>query len=219
MMVLTETCTKVDLSCIGYEGRASAPNKYGKNYSAIWSKWPMGEVFDTYDAQTATCAMVTGPLGPMVIYGTILTYRGDRGPDGDSGSWAEHHKEILRQGEDWLRIQSLAEGIPLIVAGDFNQSRDGSSWYRSPQGIVLLDDQLARNNLTSLTDEDFGANVKLQADPKKGYCRHNIDHVCVTQGRFHVEQVGAWDHFTAGGELSDHNGVFVELVAANRGAK
>jgi exonuclease III len=96
IIVLTETCPKVDLSGIGYEVLASELNKYGKNYSALWSKWPIEQAIDTYDMQTAICSKVKAPIGTLIIYGTILTYRNDRGPDGKSGMWEEHQKEIAR---------------------------------------------------------------------------------------------------------------------------
>jgi hypothetical protein len=178
----------------------------------VWSKWPIEQAIDTYDAETAVCGRVKSPFGSLIIYGTILTYHGDRGPDNTSGPWEEHHKEIVRQGTDWCAIQSQFKSVAFIVAGDFNQTRDGSSRYRSSRGVQLLDEQLVRNNLNCLTEEDFGANGKLTPHPKKGSYRHNIDHICISEGHFKAKQVGAWDHFTATQELSDHNGIFVDLM-------
>lgn len=57
------------------------------------------------------------------------------GPDGSSGVWIEHHREIAKQGDDWQRIQQLVRGIPFIVAGDFNQARDGRGQYHSSQSL------------------------------------------------------------------------------------
>ena len=212
IIVLTETYAKVDLASVGYEVLASDLNKYGKNYSAIWSKWPIEQAISTYDPETATCAKVGAPHSSVIVYGTILTWRMDKGLDGKSRQWEEHHKEIVKQGEDWFRIQNEFPGLAFIVAGDFNQTRGDSSAYRSLEGVRLLDEELSRNMLDCLTEEDFGAAGKLKPDPRKGRVRHNIDHICVTRDAFRVEQVGAWDHFTATQELSDHNGVFVDLV-------
>jgi len=210
IIVLTETCPSVDLSGYKYKVHASAPNSYSKNYSAIWTKLPF-DIIDTCDPVTSTCIKAKFPFGDLIVYGTILTYKMDKGPEETSRPWEEHHKEIVKQGGDWYRIQSENPGASFVVAGDFNQSRDGAPWYRSLEGISLLDEQLKRNNLISLTDEDFGANSKIHPDPKKGYYRHNIDHICVTKNRFSVVNVGAWDHFTDSQYLSDHNGVFVDL--------
>lgn len=199
----------------GYVPLASLPttaHSLGESCSTIWSRFGIKRSIKTLDIETAVCAEIDTPLGLMLAYGTILTYKDDKGLDGKSKPWVEHDEAIGCHGDDWYRIQGLFPHVPLIVAGDFNQTRDGSKRYCSPNGIALLDEQLRRNNLTCLTDEDFGANGKLTPDPKKGYYRHNIDHICVTVERFEVQQVGAWDHFTTSQELTDHNGVFVDLA-------
>jgi endonuclease/exonuclease/phosphatase family metal-dependent hydrolase len=217
IIVLTETSPEADISHMGYEGMSSPPYPVGKqerNTSAIWSIWPIESKISTDDDENSTCAKIKSPFGSLLVYGTILTYHGDKGLDNNSKAWVEHDKEIDRQGVDWLRIQGLFPHVPLIVAGDFNQARDTVGTYHSPKGIALLDEQLRRNNLFCLTDEDFGAMGKLNVSPwsKTGAYRHNIDHICVTRGRFEVQQVGAWDNFTSSQELTDHNGVFVDLA-------
>lgn len=217
IIVLTETCPEVDLSSMGYSGISSPPylvEKKERNSSAIWSKWPIECVINTDDDDNTTCAKITSPFGSLLVYGTILTYHGDKGLDGNSKPWVEHDNEIERQGNDWHRIQELFKRVPLIVAGDLNQARDGVGRYHSPDGIAHLDKQLRRNNLAPLTDEDFGKKCKLTVSPwsKTGDYRHNVDHICVTLGRFEVQQVDAWDHFTTSQELTDHNGVFVDLA-------
>lgn len=209
ILVLTETCKKVNLSSRYPFSVASKPNKYGKHYSTIWSKWQITKPIDTYDGETSTCALVDGPLGNVLVYGTIIAYHGFKAKE--SGTWVEHHKEIGLCGDDWFRIQQDFPGIPLIVAGDFNQTRDGSRKYCSSQSIELLDKQIERNNLVCLTEEDFGKAGKLNIDKNKGRYRQNVDHICISKDRFLVDYVGAWDHFTASQELSDHNGVYVDI--------
>jgi exonuclease III len=212
LVVLTETCDRVDLADKGYVCRVSSPNKYRKNYSAIWSKWPIVEEVATCDPVLTTSVRVQCPLGDLIIVGTILTWHGYKGQDGKSKKWDEHDKEILKQGEDWERIQRAHKGIPMIVAGDFNQARDGEGTYHSKDGIRLLNEQLERCGLISLTDENFFLNRKLKIDPRTGRHRSNIDHVCVSKDRFQTLAVGAWDHFSDDVELSDHNGVFADLL-------
>lgn len=207
----------------GYVPLASLPDTLhslgeysrGENCTTIWSRYGIKRSVKTFDPDTAVCAEIDTPLGLMLVYGTILTYHGDKGPKSNSKPWVEHDKEIGRHGDDWHQIQGLFPSTPLIVAGDFNQTRDGSRAYCSPKGIDLLNEQLRRNNLSCLTDEDFGASGKLTVSPwSKTGVRHNIDHICVTEGRFKVQQVGAWDHFSGTQKLSDHNGVFVDLAIA-----
>ena len=76
----------------------------------------------------------------------------------------------------------------------------------------MLSAQLARNHLVCVTEEDFGRAGKLSIDPRKGYYRHNIDHICVTSESLHAVSTGAWDHFSNDQERSDHNGAFVDLA-------
>jgi len=219
IIVLTETCDEVDLSPHGYLfSLPSERNKYQKYYSTIWSKYPILHKVMTYDPETAVCALIQTPLGKVIVYGTIITYFGDRGSDDSSPSpnWFEHHKAIEKHGDDWSKIYKDEYGsrFPLLVCGDFNQPRDGSKYNRSEGGlnISLLDEQLERNYLLCLTKEDFGETGKLHVDPKKNFIRNSIDHICMTKQSYTVNYVGAWDHFDASGKyLSDHNGVYIDL--------
>ncbi|HEY6018967.1 MAG TPA: endonuclease/exonuclease/phosphatase family protein [Candidatus Paceibacterota bacterium] len=216
ILVLTETCERVDLRTLGYKSvLPHHKNRYGKYWSVIWSRWPISQQIDCYDNETAVCARIASPLGDLIIYGTIITWKNDPGSDPEvkSPAWSEHEKSILEHGIDWRAIQNGQPGIPFVVAGDFNQTRDGSKVYCSPNGIRLLNEQLERNSLVCVTDEDFGANMKLAPDPQKsGRYRHNVDHICVSKSLLKAEYVGAWDHFRNGEVLSDHNGVFAELT-------
>ena len=216
IVVLTETCEKVDLTQSGYEvALPSNKNKHGKFWTAIWSKYPIINQITTYDPETAVCVEIGTPAGKIIVYGTILTYHGDKGSDGKSPQWFEHHKAIQDHGDDWFRIvRDSGEHLPIFVCGDFNQTRDGSNAYcsRGGESIQLLNAQLLRNNLICLTEGDFGAAGKLAIDPKKGCPRNNTDHICMTKDAFQIDRVDAWDHFTKSGSYtSDHNGVYVDI--------
>lgn len=217
IVILTETCQKVDLSPYGYSSFQSEPNKYKKYYSVIWLGPRISALkkIDTYDSVMAVAVHADTPSGEMLIYDTIITYHGYKGVDGSSPAWAEHYKAIADQGDDWARLQQNAGGnLPLLVAGDFNQTRDGSSnTYGTETGRNLLSDELTRNNLSCITTENFAATGKLKIDPEKGFARSNVDHICLTNNVFNIKAVGVWDHFTEEGKyLSDHNGVYVDIV-------
>lgn len=213
ILIMTETCDEVDLSEHGYSSVTCQQNEYGKYCSVIWSKHPIESIIPTYDVETAVCALVKINSKPILVYGSIITYAGDKGIDGKSKYWEEHYKEIGRQGDDWSRILQANPRIPFCVAGDFNQTRDGGQGtYGTPKGRALLTEQLERNSLICLTEEDYGATGRLTPDPKKGWARSNIDHICLSRGIFEVVDTGAWDHFTDDGVyLSDHNGVYVDI--------
>ena len=214
ILVLTETCEKVDLRADGY--RCATPhkkNKYGKFWSTIWTKWPILNQFDCFDNETAVCASISAPSGEVIVYGTIITWRDDLGPNNTSPPWAEHMKSITEHGADWRVIQEINPGIPFVVAGDFNQTRDGSMrTYGTKACREMLGAELTRSHLTCLTTENFGASGKLSADPSKGWTRNNIDHICMSDKGFKLKYVGAWDHFTESKRyLSDHNGVYIDI--------
>jgi hypothetical protein len=216
IVVLTETCEDVDLRAEGYQFTlATTKNCHGKHFSTIWSIFPIKKEYSTFDSKTAVCAEIETPIGSIIFYGTIITYHGDQGSDGMSKPWTEHYKAIEAHGEDWFRIlQECTQKVPLVVAGDFNQTRDNSfRSYGTKFGRDLLSRELSRCRLRCLTAEDFGATGKLNPDPSKGWTRNNIDHIFVTDEAFSVLNVGAWDHFTESGRfLSDHNGVYVDLA-------
>ena len=219
IIILTETTAEVSLEDIGYQGAyPEHKNKYGKFCSAIWSKFPIEFVFPIEEKMLAVAALIGTPLGPVVVYGTIIPYHGYKGPNGISPAWQEHYKSITRQAIDWARILELtAHKIPLVVAGDFNQTRDGSHrTYGTDQGRLQLSSVLKQNNMHCLTEENFALSGKLNTDPAKGKARNNIDHICLYQCHLQPEYIGAWDHFTNDGVyLSDHNGVFVDLMLQN----
>lgn len=215
ILVLTETCKEVDLSSHGYSQFTTCQNEYGKYYATIHLSPRVRESQKllTYDDTVAVFVRAISPIGEILIYGTIITYHGDRGADNSSRPWVQHYRAIVDHGNDWARLLDESGGFPLIIAGDFNQTRDGSSGtYGTKQGREMLGSELSRNNLSCLTTEDFGLAGKLKIDPKKGWVRHNVDHICVTSDAFCPLSVGAWDHFDGSGAyLSDHNGVYVDL--------
>ena len=215
--ILTETCEKVDLREDGFSPvTPQHKNVYGKYWSTIWVKngWTINNQISCYDNETAVCAQIQSPSGNRVIvYGTIITWRDDKGPNKTSPPWTEHMKSIIEHSTDWQTIQDLYPNIPFIVAGDFNQTRDGSTrTYGTNACREQLGAELTKNKLSCLTTENFGAAGKLKIDPAKGWARNNIDHICVSNKAFRTEYLGAWDHFTEDGKyLSDHNGVYVDL--------
>ncbi|RUM39395.1 MAG: hypothetical protein DSY57_01275, partial [Desulfobulbus sp.] len=132
-------------------------------------------------------------------------------------AWQMHKENIMLQSADWLKILADNPAIPLCVAGDFNQTRDGNKGgYGTTDCRNLLTQALEICNLCCVSEEDFGKNGKLHKDPKKGYPRRNIDHICLSKSLLdNLEYIfiGAWDQFTENGQyMSDHNGVFVDFT-------
>jgi endonuclease/exonuclease/phosphatase family protein len=209
--ILTETSDLIDLTHLGYAKKTNKiKNGYGKYYSAIWSKYPINRRVTTYDEETAVCCEIQIlPDKKIIVYGTIITYLSDKGSSGKSKYAEEHYKEILNQGRDWKSIIEQESPEIFCVAGDFNQPRDGSSWYSAhagnKKGVEELTHQLSVNDLECLTAEDFVKSEKLQD-------RHSVDHVCITQNTVNLYDVGVWQGVYGNNiKLSDHNGVYVDL--------
>lgn len=192
-------------------------NKYGKYWSSIWfnKNTQIIKEIETANDEVAVCAQFETLIGKLIVYGTIIAYKDFLIKEG-SQPWEEHYKSIKWHGEDWFNIISGNPNVPFVVAGDFNQTRDGSNRYSTSEGINLLGTLLEKCNLECVTEENFTETGKLNADPNKGYPRANIDHICISKNFFNSIEVGAWDHFNdERNYTSDHNGVFIDLYKLN----
>lgn len=204
--ILTETNNlAVDLSTTGYSKFSSIEYKDKEleqnAYTTIWSKIQAPtQMIKTFDQDIAVCIKVNLQDYNLLVYGTIITWHGDRGKDGKAKNWEEHYRSIEHHGNDWNRLAKIYSDYNLIVAGDFNQARDSSRWYGTQKGIDLLTNQLNSNDLVCLTNEVKPTN------------RHTIDHICISQGLKPCCKAGCWDNISDNNiTMSDHNGVFVDI--------
>jgi exonuclease III len=215
--ILTETSNAIDLTKSHPYSVPSAPLERAgdtrENWVTIWSKYPLTPI-DTDGGSLTACARVDhAPGGHLIVYGTVLPYSGDPGPDGTSKGWAEFMRIVPLQAEEWRRLRTDHPDHRLCVAGDYNQSRDhrrwngGGEYYSTKATRSLLDSALQSADLVSATDEDFVATGKLTT-------RSSIDHLALDRPTSEVvRDVGAWEA-QRGDELklSDHNGVWVDLA-------
>lgn len=207
--IFTETHEAMDLSAT-HHGAATTPSprkpRPGESCATIWSRWPILQTIPTTAPTEAVCVEVAHPQGSLLVYGSIIAYHGYKGPDGTSPAWHEHYRYIQWHGEDWLRLRKDYPKHRLITGGDYNQSRDGSGWYGNPTGRDMLSAALHAAGLTCVTEENFRASGKLQT-------RGNVDHLCVdTAWARQVISVSPWEAGVLGTQqLSDHNGVMVEI--------
>lgn len=209
LWILTETS-----SAISIEGYDSQPSGHeadfhtpGENYSTIWSRWPILRRVETFDPSFTVCAEIGTPVGPMIVYGTIITYANDRGENGKARRWEEHRKSIQEHAADWRRLRKIFPNHLFCIAGDFNQSRDGSGWYEDADSVNKLSAALERNQLVCVTEEDLRAKGILQS-------RASIDHICLSRSLAgKVVSLDAWEGTTDDGcRMSDHNGVAVDVI-------
>jgi endonuclease/exonuclease/phosphatase family metal-dependent hydrolase len=140
----------------------------------------------------------------MIVYGTVIPYANDKGISGTAKRWEEHRRSIEQHHQDWLRIQKQYPQHLMCIAGDFNQSRDGSGWYSEKQSVDRLSTVLNDLSLHCVTEEKM---------MDQGLSRATVDHICLSKSLIsHVVEVGFWEGTTPEKErMSDHNGVFVDL--------
>lgn len=221
VIVLTETSNAVNLSytypfSIRTESFDHAPTE---QWVTIWSKWPIITSLKTIDNKRTVCGIIESPFGRFILYGTIIPYHmagvsGIRYGNLGYKSWEFHEKDLYNQAQNWLEIINDNQGLPLIIAGDFNQTRFNDIGYGTKKVRDILTQKLLDLEITCVTEVDF-SDKHLTIDPKKGKTRNNIDHICVANSLINQMKnynVGAWDHFTEDGKyMSDHNGVYFEF--------
>jgi hypothetical protein len=193
----------------------------GERATMIWSRFPLRRTLPTFAgmplrddaadpiypsysvlgeyASPAICAEIVTPIGPLLVYGTIITWFGDRGPRKASGYEEEQRRSIPLYRADWAQ---LAPDAPLCVAGDFNAR------ICEPKDKVRAETKVTRGLLT----EAFAHNHLVCTTEHLGYC---IDHICLSQTW--AERAGApqqWQGFYGTGQrpVTDHKGTYVDIA-------
>ncbi len=210
LWVLTESRTTISPED-RFQAVHSPPDRFRRpdhdeRWCSLWSRWPLTPI-PTRDTPWSATALVRSPLGDLIIYGTVLPYHAE--PPRASGfgvqQWGEFFREVHLQAEDWGHLRRDFPGIPLVVAGDLNQSLDGARWYGTKSTRQALLDALRGADLRCVTAEDMVACGKLRR-------HHLVDHVCVT-GDLDRESLVCWEPVAADRtRMSDHPGVLVRLA-------
>ena len=208
LWILTESSTAISLD--GYTAVATRKHptyhSEGEHCAAVLTTWPVIGALKTWNEYLSVCIEASSPAGPALIYGTIITYANDRGADKNSKRWVEHRRAIEAQGKDWVRLRQKFPDHLFVLAGDFNQSRDGSGWYEDAESVVCLTGYLQEAGLSCLTEENLNQRFKLG--------RSTVDHICLgAVARIKSSMVHAWPGTVERRKLSDHNGVLVQVDA------
>jgi endonuclease/exonuclease/phosphatase family metal-dependent hydrolase len=207
--VLTETHDDLDLSgshtAIHSEHRYPTP---GARWTTIWTSLPVLERLSTVDPRrTVAVRLDAGNAGELVVYGTVLPWNTDAGPDqaNPARGWDEFRRIVPGQGGEWASLRADFPQATLVVAGDLNQDLGGRHYYGTKDCRALLNVQLRRSELRCLTTTDrFDENVLVHPP---------IDHVCAGPGRNRsfTSTAQGWNKSTDGVTLSDHGGTLVDL--------
>ena len=184
ILVLTESAFSISLTelypfsvhSLAYE---RTPEEH---WVSIFSKWEITKQIETFDNFRTACAVVETPFGKVIVFGTIIPYH----QAGVSGvrygclgykQWEYHEKDLHQQAKEWGRILEQ-EGLPILVMGDFNQSRYNNQGYGTEKVRQILSDYLSQLDLTCITECDLSS--FLHIDPIKHKVRNNIDHICIS---------------------------------------
>ena len=212
LWVLTET--NRNLLIDGFRSIATERPRfpgYGKEeaYAAIHHDASLqAEAWPTFDPCFAVCArFASSPLGPLIVYGSIITYHMDGVMSGEAKAWQRHQEATQQHGDDWRQLRRDYPDHTLVVAGDYNQALDGAGRYRNARSTALLRTAFQDAGLICLTDANFRA--------RQGLSRHSVDHIAISAAALQTWQAEAtaWESSIPNtSQLSDHNGVTVKLL-------
>jgi len=212
--ILTESRTTLSPAA-DYLGLHSSPHlarrkDQDERWVSIWSRWPI-RLVDEKPTPWSVTGISESPIGPLLIRGLVLPYHAEPDPSGGpTRRWAEFSRELEVQAEDWSRLRGRYPEMPLVIAGDFNQSLDGSSYYGTAPTRKALTAALEASGLRCLTTEDVVGAGKLVKN-------HLIDHVCVSAGLEVLGDIACWEGWVESSDgtrttMSDHPGVAVQLA-------
>jgi len=213
--ILTETHDDIDLSSSGHEAVRAQPRssaRQGEVWVTIWSRHPILDRVPVDDPDRTVAALVESPFGPLLVYGTVLPWHSDPGPNRDAKVWSEHHRVIPLQGSEWARLAERYSDARLCVAGDLNTNLGEPHYYGTRSGRALLREALEGAGLVCVTETDHVPPGRLRHAP--------IDHICPSaELASRATVVEAWEGTAPdGSRLSDHSGLLIE-VSAKEAAK
>jgi endonuclease/exonuclease/phosphatase family metal-dependent hydrolase len=206
--VLTETHDDLALGAT-YHAESTTPRRLGRagaRWTTIWSRFPPMKRLTVLDPNRTVAALFECPVGPLLVYGTVLPWGSDRGPDGNAAGWTEHHRIIPIQANEWASLQAAHTDATLCIAGDLNMNLGGPHYYGTAKGRTLLRAGLAAADLVCVTGTELVPRGLLSHGP--------IDHICISR-RWAREArvVGAWEGIDGDGHrLSDHSGLAVDVA-------
>jgi hypothetical protein len=177
----------------------------GSRWVSIWSRYPILRQVDLPEAdreRTVAALLDVGHDATVLVYGTVLPWKGDR----QKFDWSEHHRIIPKQCSEWLKLQDLHADAALCVAGDYNTDLGTGAYYGTKAGIAALRTGLENCDLFCPTAPELFPTGWLPHPP--------IDHIALPamwKGKTTV--VAAWPADRL--NLSDHSGLVVSVGTAS----
>ena len=188
---------------------AEAPDRgVGERWVVIWVRvgvdaLPLAVVGEPERA--AAVRINRADHSPLLVFGTVLPWRGDKRRNEVRGGQA-FAGSLQLQAADWAAARAAVSGAEVCIAGDFNQELGSDGPVGTRMGRDAFDGTLAALNLSCVTG---GVHDPLLA---RGW-RTNIDHILLSRGLRAAAAAEIWpEYFPLSGKLSDHHGVCVRVV-------
>ena len=173
----------------------------GSRWVTIWSKFPILETIvleGSDEERTVVAKLATGSDRPLLVYGTVLPWKGDRGVS----NWDEHHRVIQQQRHEWQAIAAQFPYADLVIAGDYNTDMESGRHYGTKRGIEDLSHALSECKLFCATAPDHLPTDILPYPP--------IDHISVPSAwRGRTSIASAWPADRK--SHSDHSGLVLQI--------
>lgn len=189
ILILTEYNQILDLTFYPYKLETEQLIKEPYNYSktersvAIFSKFPLKQVFETYDRKIACCVETETPFGNLIVYGTIVGVIGNRDKNFIS--------DLEAQQNDLAKLSQLGD---VCYVGDLNMSFS-DNYYFTKIGREIFLESFISNRLENTTQK----------------LKENIDHIVISKD-FLANYLTKTSEWNLDKEFSDHKGVCVELT-------
>jgi endonuclease/exonuclease/phosphatase family metal-dependent hydrolase len=182
-----------------------------ERWVGIWSRHPMTPIDEPAPRGRGTlAALIDTPIGELVVYGCVIPWANEPtlGDGTPATMWRGHAETIEQIDLDLTVIRDRHPGVPIVLAGDFNQDRDGSGWYGTKAVRQQLSAVLDRHDLACPTAIDVVAAGLLRT-------QHLVDHICITKSLATDNHVRCWEATSeAGVRLSDHPTVAIDARSA-----
>lgn len=201
----------------------------GRRKVLLWSRWPWTPVFDALQDALPGGRLVVGvtetPVGKVTVVGVCVPWGGAHVNTGrrDRVQWQDHL--------DWLGgFERLSYARPrrrTVVLGDFNQRSPRGGKLHSSLQNAFARFQIATTGFVAEASTRLGANgvelseVTLADAPSAHGKAQLIDHIAHSQDlvlrqrtpqRDGTRQVGIFPKEIDGTRLSDHTGVWFDLM-------
>lgn len=188
ILILTEYNKIVELPYFKYKIETYKLPEMPYNYKeterrvTIFSKFPIKQIFKTYDSLSSCCAEFETEIGDLIVYGTIVGIIGNNDKNFKS--------DLKNQIEDINKFSKLGN---FCYCGDLNISFS-DNYYFTNFGRESFIDCFQKNNLRNLTEK----------------INENIDHIIVSEQfirnlKFDITE---WNQNM---KLSDHKGICVKI--------